>query len=710
MKYRLFICTLLLLTGLSCGKEPPFGPGRAPKGVSVELQLCLQAPPTRSSFCPAELDRITDINVWIYRKGVLLEEHSFYSQIPQDGKLEILFPVAESSYDIYLLANTGEASGPILETDIGSASVSFENYSSFREKGFPMAGALMGFVPKGNACATLSRLVGRYDIQAFDNPSNTMVRYTFLSARMKSCAKTIRPFGQVEGETGYASRAVCASDITEDGDFLGAADLATLNAGGTVTLYYLENCQGLLLPDNDTQYGKSAEAVASATGDPARAGLCSYLELRCRALTPTAEYATVTYRAFLGRDAHSDFSVVRNTIHGFTLDMASNLIRADDWFVEPESPTLRAHMAVTVNPPVYSRNIASSGWNMASCPSCGALWGGDDFRFSLTGESALTPVCSCGWSGLEVTQEDFPLSEPLYLYDFLAADLYVSSDLSFGNTYYAYLTSTGSSIGSGFRVDRHRYSEAVDRLRITDLHETSANTLSDAPYSDTLVIASYDGLIQRKYKLYGITHAVPVGFRALGLDEETAGFRVFMDDNPAGLKIGFNLNSLTLQASSSATYNTGEDLFFRCSDTYDVPLAVMRNYVSTTWQDIPSISTGYRDKYGYIIGNLDVTGVIAVKPYVITGTVKLGIDRDTPFRTVSFQESGGIYDGCMGSSAEPSFYLNLYAPATGRMNHSSTAEGKGRIWTMFRLRSKYDGQYRDLREHSGDSRYWTCNE
>ena len=359
MKASSLLFAAALLAGLnSCTRAALEGPERLPGGVRVQFSLNLGNPSSRSSFCPDELDAISDLNVWVYQQGVLLPDFSFHTDLSSEGQVPVVFPSLHSSYDIYFLANMGEVEGPALEENIGSVAASVADYSSFSLRGFPMAGTVLSYSPSGSGSVSLSRLVGRFDITAYDNPANTRISYTFLSGKMKACAKTIRPFGTLPDEERYASKALSGSEIIAEGDTLSAADIAALNSGGTVTLYYLENCQGQLLPDNSSQRGKSAEAIAQATGDPSLADLCSYLELTCKAVTPTATYSSVVYRAYLGRDATGDFSVARNTVNPLRLDMASELIVSEDWFVEPSDPSITGTLC-----------FADTRYTSSNCPS-----------------------------------------------------------------------------------------------------------------------------------------------------------------------------------------------------------------------------------------------------------------------------------------------------------------------------------------------------
>ena len=356
----------VLLAGLSCERADEV-PGALPGGRTVDGQAFTlrltcgpEAPAARSSFAPADPGRICGLNVWLYRDGCLFPEDSFYTDDFYGSDLRLLVPDVNGRYDIYFLANAGEVDAPGREENIGDASFTVAGYSAFVDGGFPMAGALLDYRPEEGTVLQLEKLVGRYDISIYRNPANTKAEYTFTSGKMMACAGTVRPFAAEEGDGRFASRALSQADLLAQGDVLTAEDIAALNAGEAVTLYYLENCQGNLLPGNTDPRGKNADAVAAATGDAQRAALCSYLELTCSVVTPTISYPSATYRAFLGRDMTSDFSVVRGTSSRLTLDVVSDRVTASDWFVEPGDGTVTGQLLFTETDPFEGVNISNA--------------------------------------------------------------------------------------------------------------------------------------------------------------------------------------------------------------------------------------------------------------------------------------------------------------------------------------------------------------
>ena len=349
-------CLLLLpvlLAGLSCERadEAPAALPARGEGITVRLACAAEEPPVRSSFAPADPDRIYSLNVWVYRDGCLFPDYSSYTGDFSGNEVSLLFPDLNGLYDVYFLANMGEMEAPVLEEDIGEVSFTVTGHSAFVDGGFPMAAALLDYRPEEGTVLQLEKLVGRYDIYVYRNPANAKASYTFTSGKMRCCVGTVRPFAEDEGEGHFASRAMSTSDLLWKGDNLSADDIEALNAGEPVTLYYLENCQGNLLPMNTDPRGKNPEAVAEATGDPLRANLCSYLEFTCRVTTPTVTYPSVLYRMFLGRDMTGDFSVVRGTCSRLMLDVVSDCVTGGDWFVVPGERQVTGKILLTESDP-----------------------------------------------------------------------------------------------------------------------------------------------------------------------------------------------------------------------------------------------------------------------------------------------------------------------------------------------------------------------
>lgn len=309
-------------------------------------------PATKSFYAPIDEDAVHNLNIWLYRDGSLFPEYCSYLPNLSTNTTEITFPNINGRYNIYFLANVGEKIPPLQESELQTYSISFENYSSFKTGGLPMCGQILDYKPQQGTNVVLDKLVGRYMIFKWESNTLKNLKYTFTSGRLKNCAKTVRPWGREEGISGYASRARNMTEIIEDGDFLSEEDIAALNSDEyDVALYYLENCQGRLLGGNTNPRLKNAQIVNHITGDPNRANLCSYLELTCRAETPTITYDNATYRSYMGLDETSDFSVKRATSNYIMLNVISDSITEADWFVEAGEGTITGQILLTETNP-----------------------------------------------------------------------------------------------------------------------------------------------------------------------------------------------------------------------------------------------------------------------------------------------------------------------------------------------------------------------
>ncbi|MCR5760295.1 MAG: DUF4906 domain-containing protein [Bacteroidales bacterium] len=567
MRPSFLLLTAVLLAGASCGKYEG-GPCEAlPDGIPVNFAMTLVNPEARSSFCPASLDMVSDVNVWVYQEGVLLPAYSFHRSMTSGMETEVLFPSARAVYDVYFLANMGQVSGPALEEDIADAAAGIDSYSSFSERGFPMAGAVYGFSPSGNGRVTLSRLVGRIDICAYENPSNTRISYTFLSGKMKACARVIRPFGEMAGEQGFASRAESENEVLDEGDSLSEADIAALNSGGTVTLYYLENRQGLLLPGNSEQHGKSAGAIEAATGDPSLPQLCSYLELTCSATTPTATYSSVVYRAYLGRDATSDFSIVRNSVHSLTLDLASEAINAEDWFVEPGTPEITGRLCFTDTR--YTPLSAPSGFQSNT----------DDDEYRRPFRDVRSIFLSKGFSALYYIYRSDPRTRySVRLDSDPALSPFVSCQISWvdGNFAAILISTARTPDGSSLEYGSGPYGDVLHRF---DPHYNFFGNPSQGETENVnLIIESYDGLLRDT-----LTVRVLTKLPAALLDYRSdTGKLLIRYSNPLGLKL-YTYVSGSIQGSVS--YKPNGTAF--SSKTAERTVSFTR-----TWQ-------AFQGRYGY---------------------------------------------------------------------------------------------------------------
>ena len=331
------ISTFTLLLAFSCARMEELANMKVyadDDPVTCDFTLEVENPlvETKATYMPSTLNKITNVNVWIYRDGALLSDYSFYkSDYASDPHLPMMFPSASASYNVYLFANVGQKTAPANEANIGTVSFSVNDYSSFINNGFPMANSVLNYTPSGGQSISIKRLVGVYNISLAQ--SSDKITWTVTGGRLKNVPMTVRPFGTLDGFDGYASKIQSAGERQETGDFLSSSDITALNSGSSVSLYFLENCQGQLLPSNTDYRLKKLESTHPAYS------YCTFLQLDCSAVTPTATYSNIHYNFYLGEDATTDFSVRRSTQHAFSLQLSSDIISTEEeWFIEPDDP------------------------------------------------------------------------------------------------------------------------------------------------------------------------------------------------------------------------------------------------------------------------------------------------------------------------------------------------------------------------------------
>ena len=292
--------------------------GEAEVEVLLELKGCTK---TRSSLILDEY-AIRDIDVVIYRDGLLaLHEH----RTDPDARLRL--SLAEGySYDIYVLANWGEHSALTYERDFQDRCVYEVSSISELSGPVPMVWNKSGVVAESGmdpVQVQLDRLVAKVTFSIDDEFLKGLL---VTSARMCQCAAAVHPFRDYGG---VGSKVESVGEVI-DGDYATPSDLSDLNDGGQMTFYVLENCQGVLLPDNSKPSGKLPDQL----GD--KAELCTYLEIDCIFDGEGFLEGEVTYRFYLGLDSFASFDIPGNSCIDVALQLTDTGLREVSWRVDAD--------------------------------------------------------------------------------------------------------------------------------------------------------------------------------------------------------------------------------------------------------------------------------------------------------------------------------------------------------------------------------------
>ena len=282
---------------------------------------------SKSLFFSDEMDRLTDLNIFMYHNGRLLEDYCGY--FDDMASVMLSFPIGKDGFNIYMFGNVGRCDAPSDENDISNVRYVVGEYSSFRVNGVPVAGAFIDFRRGSLAEFPLKRLVGQFDIRM--HQSADQAEYRIKDVRVMNCALDVYPFSNNE-KARLFSRS-CQYDEKCSGDMLTEEDIERLNQGQSVSLYFIENLQGELLPGNTDRKAKIPSSLSTEVAE-----CCTYVEITADVTTQIAKYTDARYRFYPGENETTDFSIRRNTLYEIVLDFTQNMVYNQEWRIEASEP------------------------------------------------------------------------------------------------------------------------------------------------------------------------------------------------------------------------------------------------------------------------------------------------------------------------------------------------------------------------------------
>lgn len=221
-------------------------PGETAQGKDSFTELSVRVSDianTRSSVT-ADETRIADLNFFAYRNGVA-EAETYSTKLSQ-----IIVKLTYGySYNLYAIANMGRVAAPAKEEDLLSYRHDINSIEDLSEI-LPMVWTQQGFMASQTSMSLgvrLDRLVSKV---IFSVDKSALEGLEVTSIRLCQSAGTVYPFA-------VSGSAIGSGTETITGDYASASDLETVNSGGSIYFYTLENCQGTLLSENRDPWKKS---------------------------------------------------------------------------------------------------------------------------------------------------------------------------------------------------------------------------------------------------------------------------------------------------------------------------------------------------------------------------------------------------------------------------------------------------------------------
>ena len=304
---------------------------------------------SRSIIAPDETN-IYDFNVCLYSGGVLVD-YAFSNS----GEAVSIDLNSQTSYNVYALANVGKIEPCLTEDEMEKFVFSVSEITDIEEI-LPYAGVCRDVSVSRSGervCILMQRLVSKI---FFSVDKSALDGLEIRSARLCQSSLCVRPF-KTDG-----SAAESAAEVA-DGDCCTSQDLKLLNSGEEVFFFALENCQGVLLPENEEPWEKIPLSIGT------KADLATYIEVECYFDENGICEGDVTYRLYLGQDNCKDFNILRNSILKVSLCLTLDGLKEEvTWRVEPD---------------YYLRNGFASGWISRGRHNEDDLYVGEKFEYSI---------------------------------------------------------------------------------------------------------------------------------------------------------------------------------------------------------------------------------------------------------------------------------------------------------------------------------------
>ena len=318
---RILLCLSFAITGCVAEIGLPEAENQT-EAEAVEVVLDVTGAGASKSSLSVNEFSVGELQFVIYRSGVL-EYSEYVPSLVPSLKVRLM---AGCVYNIYVLANAGKLPVSVSEDEFKEKCIYSINEISELQGRLPMAWSRTGVQVRegmGSIVVQLERLAAKVN---FSLDKNVLEGLRITSARLCQCASVVRPFRDSGGRGSYAM----GPDELIDGDMATEEDLLELNSGKSIGFYALENCQGILLPDNVSPACKVPEELGPV------ADLCTYLEVAGVFGEDSFLDGEVIYRFYLGLDACTSFDVPGNSSIDVTLQLTGTGLREVSWRVSAD--------------------------------------------------------------------------------------------------------------------------------------------------------------------------------------------------------------------------------------------------------------------------------------------------------------------------------------------------------------------------------------
>lgn len=325
---KILILSLIVLAACSRKLEEPL----------VSIAIILQP---SESFATRAGDpddtRITDYNLYIFNAFGVLEERVF---VPArtlqlvDGKVKYRTTLLRDvPYTVVAAANLGYEL-PFRTLEEAKEYRYHLAYPDEFTQGLPMVAFREDFIVGDDHTleVPLERLMARIELSIDRSQLQSQVQFKVTDVRVGACPSSVQLMAPSRVHTrqetfsvGYGKTGNEVSALNE-----GASD----GLSRSVNVYLLENCQGDLLENVQTDSGKVFK-------DGTYQEICSYIEIKAEYHSPTYNTRVgdrLIYRFYLG-ESLNNFDVFRNTWYHITVCPKGDGLSEDSWRVNKEALT-----------------------------------------------------------------------------------------------------------------------------------------------------------------------------------------------------------------------------------------------------------------------------------------------------------------------------------------------------------------------------------